>query len=246
MVHRTHSGHVLRFIAALLMIVPAAWGGTKVPAVELEEAVRGFLVGQRAGEGDLAEISFRSVPENIEVSGNSYRLHVINDGRTQWKGAVAVCVEIEADGRVLHRCMVSALVRTYADVLVAERAIERYAQPGSADVRTIRMETTLIQRRVFLGTSSLTGLRSRHIIARGSILYEDLFEPVPMVQRGDRVNIRVLSGRVMLSTEGIARDDGIHGDFVTVELTNRRERVRGRIDGERCVTVLVDAGKEKR
>lgn len=242
-VHRVYG------VVAILMILAAgqaAWGGTQVPAGELEEAVRTFLMGQRAESGEQVEVVFRAVPEHIEVSSDQYTMHVAADGRTQWKGAVAVRVEIESEGRIVHRCLVSVLIRTYADVLVAERAIERHVQPSPEDLRTVRMETTLLHRRMFFGTSSLEGLRTRQIIPRGSILYEDLLEPIPLVQRGDRVSVRVQSGGVLLLTEGTARDDGENGDFVTVELGNRRDKVRGRIDGERLVTVLLDAGKEKR
>jgi flagella basal body P-ring formation protein FlgA len=154
-------------------------------------------------------------------------------------------VEIEAEGRVVHRCLVSVLIRTYAEVLVAERAIQRHAEPGPEDIRTLRMETTLIQRRVLIASSSLEGLRSRQIIPRGSLLYEDLFERIPMVQRGERVSVRVCSGGVTLSTEGIVQDDGEHGDFVTVELVNRHDRVRGRIAGEKLVTVVLEAERKK-
>jgi len=243
---RRHQPYLMAVLTAVLLgAVPAAPGGTKVPASELEEAVRTFLVARRAACEEQGEIAFRSVPENIEVDANSYRLHVAGDNRTQWKGALAVRVEIEAGGRIVHRCLVSVLIRTYADVLVAERSIERHTRPAPGDLRSFRMETTLIQRRVLYETSALDGLRSRQLIPRGSILYEDLFELTPLVQQGDRVQVRVRSGGVTLSTEGTVRDDGDQGDLVTVELAGRRDRVRGRIDGERSVTIFVDAGKEK-
>lgn len=246
MTRGAHSGSAYCLVVLLLAIVSGAAGGTKVPAIELEQAVREFLDVQRDGRSGQTEISFRSVPENIEIAAREYRLHVVGDTRTEWKGAVAVRVEIEAEGKIVHRCLVSVLIRTYAEVLIAERVIQRHAEPGPDDVRTLRMETTLFQRRVFVALSSLEGVRSRQIIPRGSILYEDLFERIPMVQRGERVNVHVRSGGVMLSTEGIVQDDGDRGDFVTVELASRRDRIRGRIDGDNLVTVQVEVGKEKR
>jgi flagella basal body P-ring formation protein FlgA len=246
----TRNGHTVALFhwvpVLLLAAVSMALGGTKIPAIELEQAVRQFLDGQREGNSGHPEVTFRSVPDNIEITASAYHLHVAGDSRTEWKGAIAVRVDIEADGRIVHRCMVSVLIRTYADVLVAEKAIQRHAEPGPDDVRTLRLETTLIQRRVLIGSSSLEGLRSRQIIPRGSILYEDLFERIPMVQRGERVKVHVRSGAVMLYTEGIVQDDGDRGDLVTVELASRHDRIRGRIDGEKCVTVQVDVGKEKR
>jgi len=231
-------------VVVLLVIASGLRGGTKVPAAELKDSVRAFLANRCSAGEEQAELTFGAVPENVEVPGVTYRLHVAGDGRTQWKGALAVRVEIESDGHIVHRCLVSLLVRTYADVLVAGRAIERHAAPGPEDVRTLHMETTAIQRRVLCAHASLEGLRSRQIIPRGAILYDDCFERVPLVQRGDRVQVSVRSRGVVMTTEGVARDDGIRGEYVMVELASRRDRVRARIDGLRHVTVVLDAERE--
>lgn len=229
------------------MLLPGAaafGGGTRVPAAEIQEAVRTFLLQQRTGSPEQEEITFRSVPENIEVPGPAYHLHVNGDDRTEWKGSLALRVEIELNGRVMHRCLVSVLIRTYADVLVAGRPIKRHSSPLPDDVRGLRMETTLMQRRTLTSMGVLEGLQARQIIPRGNILYEDLFERVPLVRQGDHVQVKVQSGGVCLLTEGIAREDGGRGEFVLVEFATRRERVRARIDGVQSVSVPVGAGKE--
>ena len=244
MAGRPHSMLLWSLVFVLLVVASGVRGGTRVPAAELQEAVRAFLGDQRAAENEQAEITFRAVPENVEVPGMNYRLHVAADARTQWKGALAVRVEIESDGRIVHRCLVSVLIRTYANVLVAGRAIGRHAAPGSEDVQMLHRETTDIRRRVLCDHNSLEGLRSRRIIPRGAMLYEDLFEHTPLVQQGDRVQVRVRSRGVSMTLEGTARDDGDRGEYVTVELASRRDRVRARIDGPRSVTVLLDAERE--
>jgi flagella basal body P-ring formation protein FlgA len=244
MIRRPHRTVWWSLVGVFLVLASGARAGTKVPPAELEAAVRTFLSDQRAPGNEQAEITFRTVPENVEVPGMSYRLHVAGDGRTQWKGALAVRVEVESDGRIVHRCLVSVLIRTYAEVLVAERAIGRHAEPGPEEVRTLQLETTLIQRRLLVANTTLEGLRSRQIIPRGAILYEDLFERIPLVRRGDRVLVRVRSRGVSMTTEGTARDDGERGEYVTVELATRRDRVRARIDGVRSVIVLLDAERE--
>jgi flagella basal body P-ring formation protein FlgA len=245
MTARFHS--VLHVLLMLLLLVGGtmAQSGTRVPAGALERAVREFVEARRAGCTGEAEVILRAVPQNIEVQGDAYSLHVASEGRTEWKGATSVRVEIESEGRVVHSCMVSVLIRTYADVLVAARPINRHVLPDQADVKTMHMETTLIQRPMVLDLASLEGMRSRQIITQGSILYADLFESVPLVHQGDRVLVRVQSRGVALTTEGIAREDGSTGEFVTVELASRRDRVRARIDGAQQVTVVLAEGRGK-
>ncbi len=244
MARHAHSRFPGWLLLVVLLAADGAQGGTKVQPPEIEEAVRAFLTVRCPNGGERAEITFRAVPENIEVPGTSYRLHVAGDARTEWKGAIAVRVEVESEGRIVHRCLVSLLIRTYAEVLVAERVIGRHAELKPEDVRTVHMETTLMRRRVLIEPGPPEGLRSRQIIPRGSILYEDLFESVPLVQQGDRVLVKVQTRGISMSTEGIARGDGGRGEYVVVDLTGRHERIRARVDGSGSVIVPLDAGKE--
>jgi flagella basal body P-ring formation protein FlgA len=191
-----------------------------------------------------ADITFRAVPGEIAITESTYTLHVAGDGRTSWKGPIGLRVEIESGGQIVHRCMVSLLIRTYADVLVAERPIGRHMAPTADDVRALRMETTALQRPMLENGAELGAMRTRQIVARGSILYADLFEQVPLVQQGDRVMVRVQARGVMLSTEGVAREDGNRGEYITVDIDSRRDRVRARVDGVRSVCVPLVLEKE--
>jgi flagella basal body P-ring formation protein FlgA len=231
----------------IALVNAGAWAhaGTRISKGDLEGAVREYIASRRAACSEQSEIVFRGVPGGVEVPGEGYELHVASDTRTQWKGTVSVRVEVESGGRIVHRCLVSVLIRTYADVLVAGHPIGRHEQAGAGEVTSQRMETTLIQRPLVLDLASVEGMRTRQMLPKGSILYKDLFEPIPLVQQGDRVLVKVQSHGVALSTEGIARDDGGRGDYVSVELANRRERVRARIDGAQHVTVVLAVGKEK-
>jgi flagella basal body P-ring formation protein FlgA len=246
MKQRFHSSASWWLIAALVSAGAWAEAGTKVSRDELETAVREYIASRRAASTEQAEVILRGAPDGIPVQGESYELHVASDTRTQWKGTVTVRVEVESDGKIVQRCLVSVLIRTYTDVLVACHPIGRHVQTGAGDVRPQRMETTLIQRPLVFDIASVEGMRTRQMIPQGSILYEDVFEPMPLVLQGDRVLVKVQSHGVALSTEGIAREDGIRGDFVSVELADRRERVRARVDGAQHVTVVLAAGKEKR
>jgi flagella basal body P-ring formation protein FlgA len=244
MTRLAHSG--VLWSLALTLLLPAAGSsrGTKVSASALEGAVRTFLVERCSGSAVKPDITFRALPDGIDIPETTYTLHVSGDDRTTWKGAIAVRVEIESGGRIVHRCLVSVLIRTYADVLVAERPIGRHGALSADDVRALRMETTTIRREMLEEGAELGGLRSRQIVSRGSILYADLFERVPLVQQGDHVIVRVLARGVALSTEGIAREDGNSGEYVTIDLEGRHERVRARVDGARSVTVPLAVGKE--
>jgi flagella basal body P-ring formation protein FlgA len=136
--------------------------------------------------------------------------------------------------------MVTALIRTYGNVLVAIRMIPWRTTPTPEDYRILRMETTFLSRPVVMDSASLSGNRTRRIVSQGSILYEDLFEPVPLVMQGDKVNVRVRAGSVTLTAEGVAREDGCRGDMIDVSVQGRGERLKARVQNERTVAIPVE------
>ncbi|MCC6397005.1 MAG: flagellar basal body P-ring formation protein FlgA [Bacteroidetes bacterium] len=228
-------GTVLLSLAAV-----AGEGPAVVRAGEFKDAVRAYMAGKGTEEGEERELTFRSVPESLRVECASYALHVEPGGSARTRGATTFVIAVECRGKAVQRCMVTALIRTYADVVVANRMIPWRATPAPDDLRIVRMETTFFDRPIVQDPLSLSDKRARRIIAQGSILYQDLFEPVPLVMAGDRVNVRVKAGSVTLTAEGVAREDGHRGDLIDVSVRGRGERLKARVYDGRTVAVPVE------
>jgi len=236
---------VIRFAAALVVLAAGglradAGNARVVLAADLKEAVRQYVAARGTDAREQAELTFRSVPDSIRVKGSDVQLHVDPGISVRLKGAVSFVVTIECDGLIMQRCMVTALIRTYGNVLVATRMIPWRTAPTPEDYRILRMETTFLNRPVVMDSASLSGNRTRRIVSQGSILYEDLFEPVPLVMQGDKVNVRVRAGSVTLTAEGVAREDGCRGDMIDVSVQGRGERLKARVQNERTVAVPVE------
>jgi flagella basal body P-ring formation protein FlgA len=211
-----------------------------VRAGDLRDAVQRFLAQRDARAAELMELSFRSVPDSIPVDVPEFSLRVAAGTVTRMRGPLAFTVEVVAGHRTVHRCMVTAIIRTYDTVLVADRAIERRATPGPDEVRMLRLETTGMDRVFMTGMDDLSGKRSRRTIARGSILYEDMFEGQPLVHQGAQVNVRVHSGPVCITTDGIACQDGMFGQLIEVTVQGKAGRVKARVADSRTVAVPVE------
>ncbi|MBP1690713.1 MAG: flagella basal body P-ring formation protein FlgA [Bacteroidetes bacterium] len=239
---KRHTIAIIAAFGALLLSLAAVAGESRsvVRAGEFKDAVRAYVEGRGADKEEERELTFRSVPESLKVGCPAYALHVESGGSARTKGATTFVIAVECGGRVVQRCMVTALIRTYANVLVANRIISWRATPAPDDLRLVRMETTFFDRPVVQDPGSLTDKRARRIITQGSILYRDLFEPVPLVMAGDRVNVRVKAGSVTLTAEGVAREDGHRGDLIDVSVRGRGERLKARVHDGRTVAVPVE------
>ena len=155
-----------------------AGGRSDVSAAEdLRDAVQRFLAQRDARAAKQMELSFRSVPDSIRWKLPEFSLHVGTGTVTRMRGPVAFIVEVvagDADRPPVHGHGGHPDVRHGAGGGQDDRRAE--STPGIDDVRMLRMETTSIDRPLVSGMDDLSGKRSRRIIARGSILYEDMFE----------------------------------------------------------------------
>lgn len=65
-------------------------------------------------------------------------------------------------------------------------------------------------------TKDISGYRSRMYIKEGTILSEELIEPIPIVNNGDKVILHAGRYGVDISMEVIARQEGCIGDVISV------------------------------
>jgi len=231
------------FVAVLLFLCARADGGTPagtwIRAAELRESVRGALTAHLAGGDEEREIVFRAVPDSVAVPSADYALRIQLTEPGRLKGVVGIAVDVEAGGQSVRRIAMTVVIRTYAKVPVAARILPRHTSPVPDDVRLVRMETTLLQRTV-VEQEMLGTLRTKRIVQLGSILFEDLFEPVPLVLQGDPVKVHVRSGHVCLSVDGVAREDGVQGEYIFVRVPGHGDRLRARVADARTVAVTLE------
>lgn len=227
--------------AACLCAGSALGGGLSlVRAEDLREAVRMYLVQRDGGAMERAEVSFRSVPDSIGIDAPAYDLRVGMGSSTRARGPVGFVVEVMVGGRAVHRCMVTAVIRSYDTVLVADRTILRATALGTEDVRRLRIETTGIDRALVAGLEDLMGRRSRRVITRGSILYTDMFEDVPLIHQGSPVSVRVTAGSVSITAEGIACQDGRFGECIEITVPGKAGRLKAWVADDRTVAIRAD------
>jgi flagella basal body P-ring formation protein FlgA len=209
-----------------------------VRAAELRGAVEAYVGGLPAQDGSEYAVECRDVPDSIAVPRGSLRLRVDASATPVLRGRVGLAVEIAVDGVTVRRVVVAVIVRTYASVLVATRMLDARARVAPADVRSARLESTEWTRRPVGDAGSLGGKRTKRLIAEGAVLFEELFEPVPLVAHGDPVTLRAASPGVSISTGAVALEDGIAGSVITVKTSYTHERIRARVVGAGVVEPL--------
>ena len=221
-----------RLIALILLCSPAAFAGSGTAflrARDLRAAVESYVARVRGPAGSECAVECRDIPDSIAVPAGRLSLSVDPGATPVVRGRVSLAVEVAVDGVTVRRVLVPVLVRTYDSVLLSGRTLGARVPVGPDDVRSARLESTGWRSRPVPNTASLAGKRTKRILAEGAVLFEDLFEPVPVIAHGDRVTLRAASCGVCISTGAVALEDGLLGSVIFVKASHTHERLRARV-----------------
>jgi len=211
--------------------VNIATASTVLTAEEIRTLVQEHLLEGWTGAPEDLEIEFRSVPASIVLARRQGDLRVVLPERGSLKGNVVFHLEADGGDRAGRRFPISARIRTFEEVVVAQHRIDRHHVVVEEDLCLERWETSDLDE-VFLDIPSVLGLRASRLIESGRVLREDMVERPPLIRRGDIVTVTVSMGCVSATIYGEARQDGRKGD---------RIRVRNLRSGKRMIARVLDA-----
>jgi flagella basal body P-ring formation protein FlgA len=139
-------------------------------------------------------------------------------------GTVGVRVGIYEDEVLIREFPMLVEVTLFGPAVVAARAINLGAIIRSEDLRVV--ETALDGRagRDAVEPAALVGQRAKHFIAAGKAVHLRDVERVPLVKRGQLVDVVSRVGGVTVVTAAQALEEGTHGDVVALRADGRERR----------------------
>lgn len=124
-------------------------------------------------------------------------------------------------------------------------------------LRPLRMGQTLgptdIELRTVAGTlpagqeppkvEDLIGKELKRALSAGQPIGAELLQSPRLVHRGDLVTIRSIAPGIVVTARGRATEEGGHGDLVTVELAESREKILARVSDRQAVEVYAGSAR---
>jgi flagellar basal body P-ring formation protein FlgA len=228
---------MVSFVITIMAFILSSPGSAEVDRLvryAVEESVRGRL---QLPQDDVA-IEFRSVPTVPWIDGMAIRVDVEQTPRLL--GNVSLPLEVESNGVVVRRTMVSIKVRVFGERLVALHTLQRHDELSEGDSELRRMEITGLPQDGLESLEKTQGTRASRMIREGSVITESALEPVPLVRANRPVTIVARVGNVTVSLRGIAKEDGCKGDRILVEKADSRERLKVQVVGASTVAYMVE------
>jgi len=186
-------------------------------------------------------------PESIAVEMRENRsfdallptdsLRVYSISSSPPRGSYPVKFDVVRGGVIVKTISASARVAFWKDTYVSRRKVKRGEIVGPDDVFVENRDVTRNFDQVVQTTDPLAAVRAKRTINAGAIIESDMIEPIPMVCRGEEVLIRCDVGSLQITTTGVAKEDGLHGDKIEVINKDTRKRIVAEVESPGVVNV---------
>ncbi|HPY76889.1 MAG TPA: flagellar basal body P-ring formation chaperone FlgA [Anaerohalosphaeraceae bacterium] len=215
---------------------------TELSGPELLAAARSFLESQLAGQD--AVIVDPQVPKGYLI-GPSGSVEIIPlAGQDRIAGKRTVILSLRREGREASRIPIHFDVqfRSRQAVAVADIALGQVIRGDQ-----IRFETVQTPEPLSVDPQKIIGMTSKRSICAGSVLHPEWLGqtvPVPLIQKRQKVFLKLEMGLMLITASGEAMDEGAAGQVIRVKRGQRPEEriVLGTVMPDGTVQPLLERG----
>jgi len=180
---------------------------------------------------------FRGYEQVIVPRGN-FSCQVRVPERAIQGGNIAGMMAFFAHGQEIKKIRFSARVDIYADVLVSRHFLKKHHEIQSGDFQIANKNIALLPQDVITEEKEVQGKRTTLSINNQEVLRLSLLEPLPLVNKGDRVVLLIENAQFKITAIGEVKEVGRKGDRIKLINLSSKKEVYGRVlDGN---TVQVD------
>ncbi len=202
----------------------------RIPADTIVTTVTEAIMAAMPWSPEEAVIEPPRSIQDLIVPGREPTLAVAFPGRPDFLGSTLARVAVYAGGEQIETASYRFNVALYREVYLAATTIPRGTVLERAHLRAERRDVATLGRQYLADPDGIVGLRARRSIRAGTRLTPAMVEAPPLVERGDRVRVRVEGQQFEISVVGQAREAGALGRIIRVDLPTRR-RVFARVSG---------------
>lgn len=198
----------------------------------LRQVIEAYFAAEAAGPDASVAVRFGRANEDALALSEPQFSFRIQRTSTQSLGMVALKVTVFERGDAVRELPLLVEVSRIVPVVVAAKPINLGAIVTASDLRIVEMAIARGDREGFTRSEEVIGQRARHFVAAGEpVLPRDL-ESVPLVKRGQLVDVQSNVGGVSIVTAAQALGDGAYGDVIGLRSDgNHRRQISAIVTG---------------
>ena len=198
----------------------------------LRQAVVDYFSTEFARYGGKPEVVFDRTSEQVlDLSGSQYEFRVRRRGGSPL-GLTPLEVDVLSEGKTIQTVPLVVQVTMLRHAVGARRSISQGATIRPEDVHLVAMSFTRLDKLGLEDTVMAVGQRAKRFIPGGTLLEPSMLEQVPLVLRGQLVQLVSVAGSIRVVTAAKATDDGLLGEVIRVRaLDNKRVEYDAKVTG---------------
>ena len=226
------------------------YGSTTSSLITVESiAITGEEIIRKAREYLLSKLSRPETEIIIEsdrppmdkllpANGGDIRWEISQIDANKDRGNVQLVVRISIDEKQYLKIPVFFTIRTYEDIAVPNKKIDRHDILAMDDLVIKRMETTKLAGLTFDNAEELAGKRAIRSIQPNIPITAEMIDNPPLIKKGDFIKVSVQSGNLHIVTKGVAKEDGYVGKVIRIKNTDSNKELYGKVEDSTTVKII--------
>ncbi|MCX7735307.1 MAG: flagellar basal body P-ring formation chaperone FlgA [Candidatus Kapabacteria bacterium] len=163
--------------------------------------------------------------------------------RNSLKGNTHIIVEFLKDEKILKRITVPVNIKVYKKLPVAVRNIFSGKQIKNGDFELKKIDATNLNSEDLVGEDEIIGAIAKRNITKDNVILKSFIQSGNQINRGQKVEINVISGAVRIRTTGTALQDGLAGSEIRVRKDDSNVILNGVVSEEGTVVINLSENK---
>ncbi len=191
---------------------------------------------------DEIEIKINEVIPHQNFEEDKVYARFLGD-RNSLKGNTHVVVEFLKDEKILKRITVPVNIKIYKKLPVAVKTIFSGKLIKDGDFVLKRIEATNFNPEDLISEDEIIGAIAKRNISKDNVILRSFIQSGNQINRGQKVEINVISGAVRIRTSGTALQDGLAGSEIRVKKDDSNVILNGIVTEEGTVVINITENK---
>ena len=174
------------------------------------------------------------LPDN----GGDIRWEISQIDTNKDRGNVQLVVRISINEKQYLKIPIFFTIRTYEDIVIPNKKINRHDILAMDDLVVKRMETTKLAGVTFDNTEDLIGKRAIRPILPNIPITAEMIDNPPLIKKGDFIKVSVQSGNLHVVTKGVAKEDGYLGKIIRIKNIDSNKDLYGKVEDSATVKII--------
>lgn len=230
-------GQIMRFVISLLkglaliaLLILTLTAHAAEPVQNLEpilDRVRNFLLSHHANRTEASEVQIGALDPRLRLPlcDKDVEVFLPTGGRPVGNTSVGV----RCPGAQPWTIYLSASVRVFGQVQVANHFLRRGAILSASDLRVERRDLTTLPGGFVAASAQVIGKRLQRSLRAGEAIPPRALATLPLIKRGERITILARQGDVAATSSGIALSDAALGDRLQVRNESSQRLIEGTV-----------------